>query len=378
MDIGIIGVGKLGICLSLLYDHAGHSVHVCDKNKNLLNNIKTKQLKTSETNVEQLLQSSNLFVYETNIEVLQNTDYIFIVVATPSLESGEYDIQAIDEVIKEININDIKDKKLIIVSTVNPGDCDILQKKLKCKSNKILYSPEFIAQGTIIKDILNSTNLIIGGHDISDMKEVEKLYHSININKTPAVFLSPMAAEISKIAINCFLTTKISFANFIGELLHKCNIQNETKSVLSCLGSDPRIGNKYLNYDFGFGGPCFPRDNRAFSHFSEKMKVKNHIGEATDKLNKIHLEFLKEYFIKENINDLPYYFEYITYKNGTDILTESQRFELFQYLLFKNKKIYLIDNKNINLESLNVQNKKNIILINDEKEIEEKYFKVGF
>ena len=84
------------------------------------------------------------------------------------------------------------------------------------------------------------------------------------------------------------------------------------------------------------------------------------------------------YLKKKNINDLPYYFEYISYKNGTDILTESQRFELFQYLLFENKKIYLIDNKNINLESLNVQNKKNIILINDEKEIEEKYFKVGF
>ena len=378
MEIGIIGSGKLGICLALLYDQAGHIVHVSDKDKNLIYKIKNKKLKTSEPSVEKLLESSNLLVWEKNNQVFQKTDYIFIVVATPSLESGEYDIRAIDEVIAELNTNEIKNKKLIIVSTINPGDCNLMQKKLKCQSNKILYSPEFIAQGTIIKDILNSTNLIIGGHEQADMIEVEKLYHSINVNKTPAVFLSPMAAEITKIAINCFLTTKISFANFIGELLHKCNIQKETKSVLSCLGNDPRIGNKYLNYDFGFGGPCFPRDNRAFSHFSEKMTVKNYIGEATDKLNKIHLEFLKEYFIKENINNLPYYFEYITYKNGTDILTESQRLELFKYLLLQNKKIYLLNNKNIILENLNIQNIKNIILVDDEQEIKEKYYKIGF
>jgi len=378
MEIGIIGSGKLGICLALLYDQAGHIVHVSDKDKNLIYKIKNKKLKTSEPSVEKLLESSNLLVWEKNNQVFQKTDYIFIVVATPSLESGEYDIRAIDEVIAELNSNEIKNKKLIIVSTINPGDCNLMQKKLKCQSNKILYSPEFIAQGTIIKDISNSTNLIIGGHEQADMIEVEKLYHSINVNKTPAVFLSPMAAEITKIAINCFLTTKISFANFIGELLHKCNIQKETKSVLSCLGNDPRIGNKYLNYDFGFGGPCFPRDNRAFSHFSEKMTVKNYIGEATDKLNKIHLEFLKEYFIKENINNLPYYFEYITYKNGTDILTESQRLELFKYLLLQNKKIYLLNNKNIILENLNIQNIKNIILVDDEQEIKEKYYKIGF
>ena len=378
MKIGIIGSGKLGICLALLYDQAGHIVHVSDKDKNLIYKIKNKKLKTSEPSVEKLLESSNLLVWEKNNQVFQKTDYIFIVVATPSLESGEYDIRAIDEVIAELNSNEIKNKKLIIVSTINPGDCNLMQKKLKCQSNKILYSPEFIAQGTIIKDISNSTNLIIGGHEQADMIEVEKLYHSINVNKTPAVFLSPMAAEITKIAINCFLTTKISFANFIGELLHKCNIQKETKSVLSCLGNDPRIGNKYLNYDFGFGGPCFPRDNRAFSHFSEKMTVKNYIGEATDKLNKIHLEFLKEYFIKENINNLPYYFEYITYKNGTDILTESQRLELFKYLLLQNKKIYLLNNKNIILENLNIQNIKNIILVDDEQEIKEKYYKIGF
>jgi len=378
MEIGIIGSGKLGICLALLYDQAGHIVHVSDKDKNLIYKIKNKKLKTSEPSVEKLLESSNLLVWEKNNQVFQKTDYIFIVVATPSLESGEYDIRAIDEVIAELNTNEIKNKKLIIVSTINPGDCNLMQKKLKCQSNKILYSPEFIAQGTIIKDILNSTNLIIGGHEQADMIEVEKLYHSININKTPAVFLSPMAAEITKIAINCFLTTKISFANFIGELLHKCNIHKETKSVLSCLGNDPRIGNKYLNYDFGFGGPCFPRDNRAFSHFSKKMKLQNHIGEATDKLNKIHLDFLKDYFIKENIDDLPYYFEYITYKNGTDILTESQRLELLKYLLLQNKKIYLINNKNIILENSNIQNIKNIILVDDEQEIKEKYYKIGF
>jgi len=155
--------------------------------------------------------------------------------------------------------------------------------------------------------------------------------------------MSTKAAEIVKIAINTFLTTKISYANMLGQVLCKSGLQDEIDNVLGAIGSDTRIGKKYMNFGFGFGGPCFPRDNRAFAKYAEKVGIEHNFGYTTDNFNKAHLLFLKDYFVNDNSEDLPFCFNYIAYKPGTDILTESQQYQLCLELLDLGYKVYVLD-----------------------------------
>ena len=98
-----------------------------------------------------------------------------------------------------------------------------------------------------------------------------------------------------------------------------------------------------MNFGFGFGGPCFPRDNRAFASYAQKVGVEHNIGTTTDNFNKAHLLFLKDYFVNDNSDDLPFWFDYIAYKPGTDILTESQQYQLCLELLDLGYKVYVSD-----------------------------------
>ena len=157
--------------------------------------------------------------------------------------------------------------------------------------------------------------------------------------------MSAKAAEITKIAVNCFLTTKISYANMLGQVLYKSGLEDEIVDVLRAIGSDSRIGNKYLNFGFGFGGPCFPRDNRAFGKYAEKVGIKHNFGYTTDNFNNEHAKFIKDYFIKANTEKLPFLFESVAYKDGTDILTESQQYRLCLDLLDEGYEVYVNDDR---------------------------------
>ena len=120
-------------------------------------------------------------------------------------------------------------------------------------------------------------------------------------------------------------------------------MEDEVDTVLRAIGSDDRVGQKYLGYGFGFGGPCFPRDNRAFSAYTQRVGVYNSIGETTDNFNYEHSEFLFDYYINKNKDELPFCFKYLTYKRGIDIITESRPYELAKAFLNEGYKVYCID-----------------------------------
>ena len=113
---------------------------------------------------------------------------------------------------------------------------------------------------------------------------------------------------------------------------------------LKAIGSDTRVGSKYLKYGYGFGGPCLPRDNRSFAAYAKKLGLEYNLGKTTDDFNNEHAKFLKNYFTKKNSRNLPFAFHYISYKDGTDILTESQQYRLCLDLLDSGYKVYVLDN----------------------------------
>ena len=143
-------------------------------------------------------------------------------------------------------------------------------------------------------------------------------------------------AEITKLAINCFITIKITYANLIGDFVSNKNY--DPNIVLNAIGSDTRIGNKYFKYGYGFGGPCLPRDNKALSEYTKLNNYDFEICKINDKNNENHLLFQFEEL--KNSNE-PIVFKYITYKDTSDILEESQKLKL-AILLANNKNKVII------------------------------------
>jgi UDP-glucose 6-dehydrogenase len=118
-------------------------------------------------------------------------------------------------------------------------------------------------------------------------------------------------------------------------------------SVLNSIGTDSRIGRKYLKYGFGYGGPCLPRDNRSFAAFAKKVGLEYNLGTVTDEINNQHATFICDYYEKINRDNKPFYFEYITYKKGTDIIIESQQYRLCTDLLDRGNIVYILNDKKI-------------------------------
>jgi UDPglucose 6-dehydrogenase len=349
MKIGVIGAGRLGICFALLCERAGYDVLVSDIREDYVNDLNAKKISTNEPEVEDLLRISKNFRATTNNkEVIEECDLIYTLVATPSLEDGSYDVSAVWDVVEDLK--DVTKKKYFVVGcTTNPGDCDAFQKYLP-RNVHVMYNPEFIAQGSIISDLKQADMVLLGVDPTLEdhvVKDIKTLYQKIQTTRAIVSVMSPKSAEITKIAVNCFLTTKISYANMLGDVLHKSGCGDETTAVLRAIGTDSRIGGKYLNYGLGYGGPCLPRDNRAFAHFAQKVGLEYNLGYVTDGFNNEHAQTVADYWEEMNKDRKPFYFEYISYKKGTDIITESQQYRLCLDLLDRGFKIYIQNDRRV-------------------------------
>jgi len=350
MKIGVIGAGRLGICFALLCEAAGYEVLVSDIREDYVNDLNERKIKTHEPEVENFLKvATNFRATTNNKEIIDECDLIYTLVATPSLEDGSYDVSAVWQVIDDFQ--DVTTKKYFVVGcTTNPGDCDNFRKQLP-SNVKVFYNPEFIAQGSIINDLRTADMVLLGADPFSDndkvISDIRKLYEKIQTTRAIVCSMSTTAAEITKIAINCFLTTKISYANMLGDVLHHAGCGDEVSTVLTAVGTDSRIGRKYLGYGFGYGGPCLPRDNRSFATFAKKVGLEYNLGTVTDEINNQHAKFVCDYFEKMNSNKKPFYFDSITYKKGTDILTESQQYRLCLDLLDRGYTVYIHNDKKV-------------------------------
>ena len=348
MKIGLIGAGRLGICLALLIEQEGYHVIASDVREDYIKDLQNKKIDTTEPQVQELLEHSiNLEFTTDNRKVIRESDIIFTLVQTPSLEDGSYDVSAVWKVVEDIKqeMSSIANypKSFVVGCTTNPGDCDQFKDALP-ESVDVYYNPEFIAQGSIVDDLRHADMVLLGGKG-QHSGALEMIYYQIqNGFKVANVStMSARAAELTKIAVNCYLTTKITYANQVGQVMIRDGMEDEVKTVLKAIGSDSRIGTKYLNYGFGFGGPCFPRDNRAFAAYASKAGVETPLGATTDKFNDEHTKFLKEYYVNKNKDNRAYVFHYLTYKDGVDILTESRPYDLALSLLDDGYEVYCLD-----------------------------------
>ena len=345
MKIGIIGVGRLGLCVAITLRNAGHEVIGVDKNYQLINSLVNGTFNSLEPGVQNELNDPTNLLFSTDINKVLSDDIEILLsfVATPSKLDGSFSHDAIDEILNDLVKKGEREKPTVFVigSTVMPGYSKTVHEKLKILNYSIIYNPEFIAQGSILSDLTAPDQVLIGEFDSQSGDLLEKMYESFLKNNPVICRMAPISAEITKLATNCFLTTKISFANAIGDLTKV--LGGDPDDVLKAIGSDSRIGKKYLNYGFGFGGPCFPRDNQALISSAKDVHQPLHIAEATIKVNIEHLQFQidEQCQLEKEVH----YFDYVSYKPGTDILEESQQLKLAIELVKKGKKVVIVNNK---------------------------------
>lgn len=333
--IGIIGVGKLGLVYALTFEKAGYHVWASSYKQQYVESLQRRETDSTEPGVAEMLSNSKNIVFTMdNHEVIDNCDIIYVMVATPSLESGAYDITAVESVANDFvnHSGPVTDKILIIGSTVNPGDCIDLQQQLDSRGVHVVYSPTFAAQGTVVKNIESPTAVSFGSTNADVAQRCIDAFSVITPEYAGVHRMHPTTAEIMKLVGNCYMTLRINFFNSVGQLLIKSGLASEIPKANAYLNEiESRCNN--LKFGFGYGGPCFPRDNRSLKHFSDQIGINNILAEANDVINHQHADFLTEYFLQDNVDHLPFYFAYISYKPGVKIFEESQQLQVCQALL---------------------------------------------
>lgn len=346
--IGIIGIGKLGLCFALNLERSGYRVIGVDVHPGYVRALNEKTFHSLEPQVDALLQASRNFTATENIQpALQEADILFLAVATPTSAEGGYDHSQVERVLDQLIAlgKQPRKKHLVISCTTMPGYCDQAAQRMEPFNYSLSYNPEFIAQGSIIHNQLYPDQVLIGEADKEAGDAIEQVYRKLCKSNPAYCRMNRLSAEICKLATNCFLTTKISFANAIGDLALSAGA--EPDKILSAIGSDSRIGEKYLKHGFGFGGPCFPRDNRALELFASNIGFDLLISRATDTTNKQHLDFMFQQWMQQHVNGHEIVFDYITYKPGINILEESQPLALAVKLAQAGKRVKLRDTKSV-------------------------------
>ena len=325
-NISLIGIGKLGLCLALTFEKYGYNVLGCDVNAEYVQQINDKTFNSDEYGVNEALLKAKNFEATTGIRrCVEHSNALFLLVATPSLPNGKYDHYQIESVIEQLLLlpAPTEHKHLIVCCTTMPEYCDTVQEKLHNHNYTVSYNPEFIAQGTILRDQENASLVLIGEGSAEAGDLIQEIYEKTTITTPKVARMSRHQAEICKIGLNCFLTTKISFANMIGDIAHFAGL--DPTPILKAIGSESRISPLYLNYGYGYGGPCFPRDNRALAIYADEKGVDALISRASDEFNTQHLKNQIELFKQQNNISRPVMFESVTYKPQSTMLVESQQ-----------------------------------------------------
>jgi len=351
----VIGLGKLGACTAACIASKGFDVVGVDIDSDTVKKINNGEAPVRETGLSELLKKSrkHLRATESLEDAVKNSDVTLIIVPTPSEHHGGFSLEYIKNIAKSIG-KALKKKKeyhlVVIVSTVLPGSSEygvkpVLEKFSGKKCGKdfgLCYNPEFIALGSVIHDFLNPDVVLIGEFDKKAGDMLEKLYKSVCDNKPYIARMNLVSAELAKIALNTYNTTKITFANMLAELCEHipgADVDNVTEALAHSNG----IGRKNLRAGLGFGGPCFPRDNVALQYMAHKIGARAPIAETTHAFNnQVFLKLLglvKSYNKKgRRIGILG-----ISYKAGSPITEMSQSFLLAQNLLQEGAHVTLFD-----------------------------------
>jgi UDPglucose 6-dehydrogenase len=352
--LSVIGLGKLGSPMAAVFASKGFDVIGLDLNESFVDALNSGRCPVDEPQVQDLLSASrSRFRATTSFdEAIANSDVSFVIVPTPSGPDHFFSNDLVVDAVRRIGsaLGSKTDHLVVVTSTVMPGATGgIIRTALEETSGRKLghgiglcYSPEFIALGSVVRDLLNPDMVLIGECDTVYGDRLEGIYRA-STESSPAIHrMNFVNAEICKIAVNTFVTTKISYANMLADLCDHLP-GADVDAVTAALGADTRIGAKYLRGAVAYGGPCFPRDNKAFAALARSLGVPCQIAEATDQINDHQVQRLLGAIGAVAAPGSRVAVLGVSYKLHTPVIEKSQGMALVRPLLDEGYRVTLAD-----------------------------------
>jgi len=346
MNIIIIGTGYVGLVTGTCFSEMGISVTCIDTDENKIKNLKNGIVPIYEPGLEELIhknsEAGRLRFSTTLTEVLDDAEVVFLAVGTPPDEDGSADLKHVLAASREIGRN--MDHYLLIVnkSTVPVGTAmkvkKVVAEELQNRGVSIDFdvasNPEFLKEGSAIKDFMAPDRVIVGTDSEKARDMMDRLYRPFMLNNYRIISMDIPSAEMTKYAANAMLATRISFMN---DLANLCDILGvDINMVRKGMGADSRIGNKFLYPGVGFGGSCFPKDVKALLHTAKSNGKRLRVLEAVEEVNDLQKKVLFEKLLKHfngNISGMKIAVWGLSFKPETDDIREAPSIVLIDNIL---------------------------------------------
>ena len=349
MKLCMIGTGYVGLVSGVCFSDLGNTVYCVDNNKNKIDLLNDGKVPIYEPGLEEILKKNykeKRLIFTTDLKkAVLNSDIIFICVGTPTLKNSDSaDLKYVFNVAKQLKKLISRYKIIVTKSTVPVCTGDKIEKILGNLINKnlvdVVSNPEFLREGEAIRDFIHPDRVIIGTNSKKANKIMNALYMPI-VKKTSRYYnTSRRGAELIKYASNAFLATKITYINELANLCEKTGV--DIKDISVGMGSDERIGGRFLRAGPAYGGSCFPKDTRALINTANQFKTDLSIVKSVVKSNdkrKILLTKKLENILNNKLKNKVITFLGVTFKPNTDDMREASSIPMIKYLNKNNSKI---------------------------------------
>ncbi|MDA8538582.1 UDP-glucose/GDP-mannose dehydrogenase family protein [Candidatus Pelagibacter bacterium] len=366
MKLCMIGTGYVGLVSGVCFSDVGNKVYCVDKDKKKIDLLNNGKIPIYEPGLEEILKKNykqKRLIFTSDLKkAVDNSDIIFICVGTPTKKnSNSAELKYVFNVARELK-KIIKSYKIIITKSTVPvttGDKieNILINLKKNKLVDVVSNPEFLREGDAIRDFIYPDRVVIGTDSSKANRVLKSLYLPI-IKKTSRYFkTSRRGAELIKYASNAFLATKISFINEIANLCEKTGI--DVKDISFGMGSDQRIGDRFLRAGPAYGGSCFPKDTRALidigKKFNTNLSIVKSVILSNDNRRLLSIKKVIQ-IVNNNFNNKIITFLGVTFKPNTDDMREASSISMIKYLNKKKCKIRYYDPSGEKVEFKNLKN----------------------
>jgi UDPglucose 6-dehydrogenase len=356
--ISVVGLGKLGQPLAACFAARGFETIGIDIDERVVDSINHGVATVIEPGLQELIARAGrrLRATQNHEEAIGQTDVTFILVPTPSDSDGNFSNRYLELALKSLAASLGRSNKEYhlfgIRSTVMPGSTEeklipIIEEHSGRKLNVgfgVCYSPELVALGSVIGDILSPDFVAIGQSNDRDGDRVASIYRRLCENDPPILQMPIIAAEITKVSLNCYLTLKISFANSLANLCEKLP-GADVDVITQALGADKRIAPYYLRGGPSYGGTCFPRDTKAFIAFAKRFGIDAELIRAVEKVNEFQDRHLTEVVLSHisPVGDKKVSILGLTFKPNTPVIEESPAIKLIGALLERGVEVSVYD-----------------------------------
>lgn len=354
MKVAVIGTGYVGLVSGTCFAEAGNSVICVDNNQEKLEKLRSGVVPIYEPGLETLFhrntKENRLNFTDSLAEAVEASEVIFLALPTPPMEDGSADLQYVLGVAAEIGklLNEYTDFKVVVnKSTVPVGTADKVRETVEAYTDTdfaVVSNPEFLREGFAVQDFMKPERIIVGASHDRALEVMRRLYKPFVMSGNPVIYMDERSAEMTKYAANSFLATKISFMNEVANLCER--VGADVDNVRRGIGTDSRIGKRFLFPGVGYGGSCFPKDVSALyktaQQYEYDFRILNSVMQVNENQKMVMVDKLLEYY-GGDVAGKEFGVWGLAFKPNTDDIREAPSLVIIDALLKKGAKVKAYD-----------------------------------